>query len=99
MFAYSSTKANNYLNALIFFFCLASHGIKKYKEIGIAADLARRILLCKTSSDATVKLFYSLPFLTSKHKWKDKDRGTNMNFRFEKITWNFVSCLYIVLEF
>ncbi|KAL8612470.1 hypothetical protein ACOMHN_058598 [Nucella lapillus] len=44
-----------------------------YTETEDAAQLARRILLCKTASDATEKLYYSLPFGTKTSKGEEKD--------------------------
>ncbi|KAL8611868.1 hypothetical protein ACOMHN_027603 [Nucella lapillus] len=43
---------------------------QEFAEIEEAAQLARKVLLCKTANDATEKLFYSVPFGTKTAKAK-----------------------------
>ncbi|XP_076458135.1 uncharacterized protein LOC143291888 isoform X2 [Babylonia areolata] len=46
---------------------------QEFSETEEAAQLARKILLHKTASDATEKLFYSVPFASKVAKGEDKD--------------------------
>ena len=48
---------------------------QEYAEIEEAAQLARKVLLCKTANDATEKLYYSVPFGTKTIKSKGEVKG------------------------